>query len=246
MEMIPFAPMPLPLMRKISEPFEGFGYRVSKMFPGLEHDLMTSGIRIAVEEYGAVMSFSLIFYFIIFGALLTLILSKFITTSSSIGSLVIPHYIILGILVGFVMGLLVFFQMLAYPTIKTKKRIREIERNLVFALRTMLVQLRSRVSLFDSMYMIASSRRYGQLSIEMKEAVDNISTGVSEEVALQELAVKNPSPYLRKVLWQIVNGMRAGSDITDVLGESVSSITREQQISIENYGNSLKILSLVY
>ncbi len=102
------------------------------------------------------------------------------------------------------------------------------------------------MSLFDSLYMISSTKRYGQLSAELKEAVDSISTGVSEEVALQELAVKNPSPYLRKVLWQIVNGMKAGADVSDVLSESVASITREQQIEIEKYGNSLKMLPLVY
>ncbi len=88
--------------------------------------------------------------------------------------------------------------------------VREIESNLIFALRTILVQIKSGVSLFDSLYSISSGKRYGELGAELKEAVDNISTGVSEEVALQELAVKNPNPYLRKVLWQIVNGMKAG------------------------------------
>jgi len=246
MEMIPFAPMPLSAMKKITEPFEGFGYRISKMFPNLENDLMTSGIKVAVEEYGAVMAFCFFFYLIVFGGIMTMILSKFILSSTKVGTLVIPHFILVGIAVGFGVSFLVFFQILSYPKIKTKKRVRDIERNIVFALRTMLVQIKSRVSLFDSLYMIASTKRYGQLSAEMKEAVDSISTGVAEEVALQELAVKNPSSHLRKVLWQIVNGMRAGADISDVLSESVASITREQQIEIERYGNSLKTLSLVY
>jgi len=246
MEMIPFAPMPISAMKKVSEPFEGLGYRISKMFPGLERDLFTARIRISVEEYGSIMAFSFFFYFIIFGSIMTFILGKFVTSSSKLGLVTIPHYILIGVLVGFVLGFLVFIQMYAYPGIKTKKRVRDIEKNIVFALRTILVQIRSRVSLFDSLYMISSTKRYGQLSAELKEAVDNISAGVSEEVALEELAVKNPSPYLRKVLWQIVNGMRAGADVSDVLNESVATITREQQIEIEKYGNSLKVLSLVY
>ena len=40
--------------------------------------------------------------------------------------------------------------------------------------------------------------------------------------------------------------MRAGADVSDVLAESVASMTREQQIEIQKYGNSLKVLSLVY
>ncbi|MEI7961249.1 MAG: type II secretion system F family protein [archaeon] len=246
MEMIPFAPMPMQAMKKIAAPFEGFGYRVSKIFPNLENDLMTSGIRITVEDYGAIISFCFFFYFIIFAPLLSLILTKFVMSFTKIGALVIPHSFLIGICVGFAMAFMVAFQMVAYPNIKTKKRVRDIDRNLVFALRTILVQLRSRVSLFDSLYMISAGKRYGQLSVEIKTAVDKITTGVDEEVALEELAIKNPSPYLKKVLWQLVNGLKAGADVSDVLSESVASITREQQIEIERYGNSLKILSLVY
>ncbi len=246
MDIIPFAPFPIKALKKISEPFEGFGYRLSKLSPSLEKDLSTSGIKLSVEEYGAVMAFSFFFYILIFSILMIVVLSKFVTTFSKIGAISVPHFILVGIVIGIVVGFLVIIQMIAYPKIRTKKRVRDIERNLVFALRTILVQLKSRVSLFDSLYMIASTNRYGQLSVEMKKAVDKINTGIDEEDALQELAVNNPSPYLRKALWQIVNGMKAGADVSDILTESVSSMTREQQIEIEKYGNSLKILSLVY
>lgn len=246
MEIIPFAPFPINTLKKMSEPFEGMGYRLSKISPHLGKDLSTSGMKLSAQEYGSIMAFSFFFYTAVFSVLMVAVLSKFVTTSSRIGTLSIPHYIVVGICIGIMVGFLVVVQMIAYPKIRTKKRVRDIEKNLVFALRTILVQLKSRVSLFDSLYMIASTNRYGQLSVEMKKAVDKINTGIDEEDALQELAVNNPSPYLRKALWQIVNGMKAGADVSDILTESVSSMTREQQIEIENYGNSLKILSLVY
>lgn len=246
MDIIPFAPFPIKTLKRISEPFEGLGYRLLKLFSSLENDLSTSGLMLSVEEYGAIIAFSFFFYSLIFSILMVTVLSKFVFTFSKIGSIIVPHFVLLGILIGIVIGFLVVVQMIAYPNIRTRKRVRDIEKNLVFALRTILVQLKSRVSLFDSLYMIASTNRYGQLSIEMKKAVDKINTGVDEEDALQELAVNNPSPYLRKALWQIVNGMKAGADVSDILTESVSSMTREQQIEIEKYGNSLKILSLVY
>jgi len=40
--------------------------------------------------------------------------------------------------------------------------------------------------------------------------------------------------------------MKAGADISDVIQESVSTMVREQQIGIQKYGSSLRILSLMY
>jgi flagellar protein FlaJ len=246
METIPFAPLPLPIMRKIVHPFDGIGFRITRMFPALKTDLMTAGMHILPEVYGAVMAFSFLIYFILFSILVTIFLGKFVFATIKIGSITIPQTLLLGIIIGFILACLIFLQMLTYPQIRTKKRVRDIERNLVFALRTILVEIRSGVSLFDALYMISSTNRYGQLSKEFKGAVDSISTGISEDVALEELATKNPSPHLRKTLWQIVNGMKAGADVSDVLSESVDSIMREQQIDIQKYGNNLKVLSLVY
>jgi flagellar protein FlaJ len=244
--LIPFAPFPLPILRKLSEPFHGIGSRIAKMFPFVQTDLITSDIELNSTQYCSIMFFSFLLYFVLFSFIVSLFLGKFITTATMLGPIRFPNFLLIGITVGFVVALLVFLQMLTFPKIRTKRRIREIEKNLVFALRTILVQIKSGVTLFDSLYLVSSAKRYGQLSIELKETVDAISTGVAEETALQELAAKNPSTYLRKVCWQIVNGMKAGADTSDVLGESVSSIMREQQIEIQKYGNSLKILSLIY
>jgi len=57
---------------------------------------------------------------------------------------------------------------------------------------------------------------------------------------------RNPSRYLRKALWQIVNGMNAGADTSNVLQETVKSMIREQKLAITSYGSQLRILSLMY
>ena len=245
-KVIPFAPLPLPVLRKLSAPLSSLGMKVQKMFPKLGEDLSQADMGIHPRDYASIMVFSSLFYFIVFGAVITILLTKFITTKSFVGGIAIPHFLLVGIVIGLTLGVLVFTQMLAYPKILIKKRVRLIEMNLVYALRTMLVQIKSGVSLFDSLAAISFSNRFGQLSKELRGAVESINTGVAEEVALRELAAKNPSPYLKKVVWQLVNGMRAGADVTDVLAESVSSITREQEISIQGYGSSLRILSLMY
>ena len=246
MEVVPFLPLPFPAAKKIARPFMGLGEKVAKIIPSLSDDLYNGEIDSSVDEYCSIMVMSFFLYFILFWVVSSLVLSKFVYAFFVVLGISIPQSLIIGLVVGLILGLLIFVQMAAYPKIKIKKKVRAIDSNLIYALRTMLVQLKSGVSLFDSLCMIAYSKRYGMLGNEIKKAVDNITSGMSQDQALAELGEKNPSVYLKKVLWQIVNGMKAGADVSDILAESVSSITREQQIDIEKYGNSLRILSLMY
>lgn len=242
---IPFSIMPLPAMKRICSPLLGIGYRVSKAFPYLDLELKQAEIDSGPEEYAAIMAFNFGLYFVLLTAIFSTVLSRFILTKRMLLGIAVPEYLLLGFTIGIVVAFLVFIQMSMYPKMRIKRKVRAIESNLVYALRTMLVQMKSGVSLFDSLSMIAAGD-YGQLSIELRFAVDEINTGVSEESALQKVATNNPSPYLRKVVWQLVNGMKAGADISDVLNESVSSMTREQEIEIERYGSSLRVFSLIY
>jgi flagellar protein FlaJ len=246
METVPFLPLPLPVAKKITRPLNGLGEKVEKMIPSLSPNLIQAEIDSSANEYSSVAIFSFLIYFILFWVVSALVLGKFVNSFTMVFGILVRHSIIIGFVIGVIIGLLIFVQIIAYPRIKLKRKVRTIDSNLIYALRTMLVQIKSGVSLFDSMCMIAYSKRYGQLGEELKKAVDNITSGMSEEQALRELSENNPSIYLKKVLWQIVNGMKAGADVSDILGESVSSITREQQIDIERYGNSLRILSLMY
>ena len=246
MATIPFAFLPLPALKKVAMPFLGLGYRVAKAFPYLELELKQAGIDANGEEYAAIMVFSFILYFVIFALISSMLLSRWVTNKYfSLWIVKIPEAYLLGLTLGLIAAALIFMQMSMYPKIKVKKKIREIESNLVYALRTMLVQIKSGISLFDSLNMIANGD-FGLLSVEIQKAIDEINTGVTEQSALQNIATKNPSPYLRKVVWQLVNGMKAGADVSNVLKESVRSMTREQEIQIQRYGSSLRVLSLIY
>lgn len=231
---IPFAPMPYSVLEKMSSPFIGIGSRLARALPYMEMELLQAKIDADPKKYASVMVFVSLLYFAIFSVLFSFMLSKFTTM-----------YLLLGITVAAIFAFLVFIQISLYPKMIVKKKISDLERNLVFALRTMLIQIKSGVSLFDSMNTIANGK-YGALSVEFKGAIDEINTGSIEEVALQKLATNNPSLYFRKALWQIVNGMKAGGDVGNVLGESVSTMTREQKIAINNYGNQLRVFSLIY
>jgi flagellar protein FlaJ len=246
MEIIPFLPLPIPVMQNLAAPFRGLGGKIMQLTPKLRVDLYQARIDISHDDYAAIMVLCFVFYFLFFWVISFFVLAKLNASFVLLFGIKIPAAFFLCFVVGIVFGFLVFAQLVAFPKIKIKQRVREIDSQLVFALRNMLVQIKSGVSLFSSLCMIAYSKRYGKLGDDIKVTVDRINSGYSEEEALKELGEQNPSQYLRKVIWQIVNGMRAGSDVSDILSESVSTITREQQIEIEKYGNNLKILSLMY
>ncbi len=232
-------------MLRLSTPFRGIGYKISKAFPYMKLELRQAEMDFEAEEYAAIMSLSFVMYLILLTGFSWVMLSRFRPQKFIVGGFKVPEAIPIAITIGLIGAFLIFIQMSMYPNLQIKKKIRGIESNLVFALRTMLVQIKSGISLFAALDMIAKGG-FGQLSKEFGKAVDMINTGSSQTVALQNIATNNPSPYVRKVIWQVVNGMKAGGDISDILSESVSSMTREQEIEIQRYGNSLRVLSLMY
>ncbi len=232
---IPFSPFPLHTLRALSSSFAGIGARIADAMPYLKIELRQAEIDLDAVEYGAVMFFMLVFYFIIGSIIFGLIAYR----------LVPDKVLVVAPTAGAFLGLMVFVQVSMFPKIKLKRKVRNIEKNLIFALRKMLVQLKSGISLFDAMSAVAYGD-YGGVSREFRKAVDEINTGTMEEDALQELAMNNPSLFFRRAVWQIVNGLKAGAGVGTVMKALVENITKEETIEIRRYGSSLRLLSLVY
>ena len=108
-----------------------------------------------------------------------------------------------------------------------------------------MVQLNSGVPLFTILVNISSSD-YGELSNQFKEAVKEINAGLPQIEVIERLGDKNPSEFFRRALWQISNGMRAGSDISIVIKSTIKSLNDEQLIQIQNYGNKLNPMIMFY
>jgi len=73
-----------------------------------------------------------------------------------------------------------------------------------------------------------------------------MGAGISQIDAIEEHGKITTSKYLKRVLWQISNGMRAGSDMSIVLKEGIKSLNDEQAIQIQNYGGRLNPLVMFY
>lgn len=197
--------------------------------------LENSDIKITEKEYLAITFRSFILFFII--------LYIIATTSLLFTNVSFPYLFSLAL--ALIFSLFIFFSQYVYPKIYNSRREKDIEQNLIPALQDMLVQLNSGIPLFNILVNISSSE-YGSLSEEFKKAVRKINAGIPQIEVLGELSEKNPSRFFKRTLWQLSNGMRAGSDISIVIEESIKTLNEEQLLQIQNYGNKLNPLVMFY
>ncbi len=232
---IPFSLLPTPVLKRLAHKIEGISYKLSKNFKFLHKDLHNAQIGFDAKEYmGAclIASFSL-FLFFSFMITFTLIL--------------VGQYdlIVSGFIASFLFADFAFFQQLLYPKLVIRRRVRDIERNLIGALQNLLIQINSGVPLFDVLVNISGSN-YGGVSKEFGKAVREILSGEDEVEVLERVALQNPSKFFRRAIWQIVNGMKAGSDISNVISEVIISLGEEQLIQIQRFGSQLNPLAMFY
>lgn len=156
-----------------------------------------------------------------------------------------PHPWVLSILITLMGSGFTTFSQLVYPRAYFNKKQRNLEANLMPALEDMLVQLNSGVPLFNILVNLSSSD-YGEISHEFKKAVKKINAGIPQIEVFEELGEKNSSTYFKRTLWQISTGMKSGSDISEVVKESLKLLSEEQIVQIQNYGNKLNPLVMFY
>ncbi len=234
---IPFSPIPVKDAKKIlGNKFYGLAEPLLKIMPSLEMELKQAGFELSGRDYISIAIFSSIFMFIL------TFFSFFIVT---IFIIPVQKALPISFLIGSFFLIVTFFYIKIYPKLIIKKRILDIERNLLYALRHMYVQITSGVPIFDALVSV-SQGNYGAISSEFKSAIKAINTGLPVEKALEQLTLRNPSQYFRRSLWQISNGIKAGSDIGSILKNIVDYIASEQKIMIRRYGSQLNPLTLAY
>ncbi len=149
--------------------------------------------------------------------------------------------IVLGIPVYFSLA---FFMRLYQPRVKMLKRGRQIDQELVFAGRHLLIEMRSGVVLFDAM--LGVSQEYGEVSKEFNKIVEKITLGVPANVAMHDVADHCPSAYFRRLILQIANSLTSGSDVAESLEVVLDQISQEQIIQLKAYGQKLNPLVMFY
>ena len=136
-----------------------------------------------------------------------------------------------------VLFFLAFMFFMNSPKVKAKKRVKEIDKEVVFAGRFLLIELSSGVPLFDALSNVAKS--YKAIGKYFQEIIDRVEVGKPIDVAINEVMELTPSDNFRKIIWQIMNSLRTGADVSTALRSIVEQISREQIIEVKNYGKKL-------
>ena len=130
------------------------------------------------------------------------------------------------------------------PKSAIRKRQREIDKEVLFAGRYLLVKIESGTPLINTLQ--DASKTYGVSAKYFGEIVHDINTGVPLETALENARTYNSSEKFKRVLWQIVAALKTGSEVTGVLRSTLKTIASEQGIEIKSYGKKLNSLMLFY
>ena len=205
---------------------------VTSFFPMLKNDLRTANLSYTPVSYVVknlriaalyALLFTVLFFFVLQKAKLSLFL-------------LIPIFIILFVL-------LFEFSVLGVKA-KIRKREREVNKEVLFVGRYLLVKLYSGRPLLNALIETSSSR--GIASKYIKEIVDDIGTGRTIEDALNSAMIYSPSEKLRKILFHINNALQLGIDVTKPLESVLDEITREEALEIKKYGKKLNTLVIFY
>ncbi len=149
-------------------------------------------------------------------------------------------------MVGFVPLLCIslLFYLVKLPDAKIISKQKEVSREIVFAGRFLVIELQSGVPLYNALGNLA--KNYKAIGAYSRVVIDKVDLGTSMEDALNEAVELSPSEDFRKLLFQVINSLRTGSDVASALSTAVDQISKRQQIQVSEYGKKLNPLAMFY
>ncbi|MCX6773831.1 MAG: type II secretion system F family protein, partial [Candidatus Micrarchaeota archaeon] len=169
--------------------------------------------------------------------LLTTILSLLVVITYGL-SLAFP---IVTLLITFT---LFFYYFFSYPELKIIKKRKDIDNEIIFASKHIIVEISAGVPLFDAL--VGASDGYGKVSDEIKIIVQKVSFGEPLTHVLRDTAEKTPSQSFRRILVQIANSVVSGANVARSLEATVDQISKEQILEVKEYGQKLNPMIMFY
>lgn len=204
---------------------------ITHKFPNLKLDLEQAQIKKTPEEY---VKKTLILIGIIF---LSILISLTLVLIKLEKNLVMLLFLL-------PLPIILFFYFMNTPKIKAKKKVNDINSEVVYAGRYLLVELSAGVPLFNSLVNV--SQAYPKIGIAVQEIIKRVEVGTPLDTAINEVIEITPSSNFRKLMWQIVNSLRTGADVSNALESIVEQISREQIIEFKTYERKLNPLVMFY
>ncbi|MBU0590882.1 type II secretion system F family protein [Candidatus Micrarchaeota archaeon] len=234
---IPVLLLSFDTVRRLGRRMSGLGKVLTKIMPSLATNLPKLEIDIEPEAYAVGSLVSSFIYGAVFSLIVVVAFLAGESDPENIGNFALGT----GIGIWFVF----FIMHLIYPSIVVKKVAAQESKDLLFALRELMVDVNSGIPLFWAMNNTANAG-YGQVSDDFRLVVQEIESGVSERDALRNLAIKTESEHLKRALWQMVNAIESGATMKGALAGIVDSVEKYTYRTIKNYSSNLSFLMLIY
>ena len=203
---------------------------------GLENALRDQGIKGGVYEFVKRM--------LIASAMLSVVLAVAIL----ILFLKLGMSAVTAVLFSAVLGIAIFNSALGvflnYPTQKGAVTSKNIERDILFAARDMIISLRSGMPLFNAITSISVG--YGDASKEFARIVERVQLGTPLEDAIDETVSETKSPSFSRMMLQASVSIRAGADVVSALQSVIDQMSQERVIELRRYGQSLNAIAMFY
>ena len=142
--------------------------------------------------------------------------------------------------------LFIFFvnYLMLYPLQKIRISGKEVEKDVLFAVRDMIIALRGGVPLYNAI--VSVTRGYGAASQEFAKIVNLVNLGVPLDQAIDQVVTTSKSPSFRRIMLQASTTLKAGADITAAMQLTLEQITMERTIELRRYGQKLNAVAMFY
>jgi flagellar protein FlaJ len=207
--------------------------RTASKQKGLESSLIEAGMKTTPYQFVKKMMIYALILAVIVAVVMAIIMIN-----------IEPRLVILGPLVGFAAYFAGFNKFLTYPKSRTKVAGKEVERDILFAARDIVISMRSGMPFYNAI--VSVSTGYGAASREFARVVELVQLGMPIEQAMDEISAKSQSKTFKRLMLQASVSIKAGADIIGSLQEVVQEVTSDRVIELRRYGQRLNALAMFY
>ncbi len=155
---------------------------------------------------------------------------------------------LIGVMLGLVAAIagymVIFNNLILYPVKKARNSGKEIEKDVLFAARDMIIAMRSGMPLYNAIVTVSTG--YGTASREFGKIVETVQLGTPIENAIDSVCLKTKSPTFNRIMLQSSTSIKAGADVIGALQEAIDEVSQERVIELRRYGQRLNALAMFY
>lgn len=206
---------------------------VRKYFPKLKDKLHKSRSKHSPEEF---LKKSFMFA-LQFSVLLTFVIGIFVFRTGKYYFIIPTAFVLLAVFF--------FWFYHRIPDVTIMRLRREVDRELLYLARHILIAIDSGETLVNTLSKVAIPS-YKEAGMMFEEIVDDIKLGMSVDQALQRGIDRSPSDNLTKILLEMHNSLRIGTDVSNAMQRFIKELTEEGEINIKKYSKKMNSLTLFY